>query len=196
MRDDRRTLPGRSNPQSVARRETTPGALRSGRRGEGAEQGNAGATPAGPVALSRIAAGARGRRHRQSWRDDDADRADAALVGKTRRRRDSGQGRRPLADRVVQGARPGDGGVDGEGARHHAHGDADQRQCRRGARGLCDESRHQGDDLLSRGYAGGECQRDRAARRSGLSRQRLDRRLRQDRRRRQSQSSAGSIPRP
>ncbi len=47
--------------------------------------------------------------------------------------------------------------------------------------------RHQDHDLLSRGHAGSECQRDRAARRDGLPRQRPDRRLRQDRRRGQSQ---------
>ncbi len=52
-------------------------------------------------------------------------------------RRADRQGRRAAADRLVQGARPGHGGVDGEGARHQAHGDADQRQCRRGARRLC-----------------------------------------------------------
>ena len=47
--------------------------------------------------------------------------------------------------------------------------------------------RHQDHDLLSRRYAGGECQRDRTAGRDRLSRQRADRRLRQDRRGRQGQ---------
>ena len=60
------------------------------------------------------------------------------LAQETRRRRDPREGRRPAADRLVQGARPRDGGVDGEGARHQAHGDADQRQCRRGAGRLRD----------------------------------------------------------
>ena len=82
-----------------------------------------------------------------------------------------------------------------QGARHQAHGDADQRQCRRGARRLCQPLRHQDHDLLSRGHAGGECQRDRAAGRRGLSRQRADRRLRQARRARARPRSAGSTPR-
>ena len=43
-----------------------------------------------------------------------------------------------------------DGGVDGQALRHQAHGDADQRQCRRGARRLCQPCRHQDHDLLSR----------------------------------------------
>ena len=72
------------------------------------------------------------------------------LGEETRRRRDHRQGRGPAADRIVQGARARDGGVDGQGARHQAHGDADQRQCRRGARGLRDVVRHQDHDLLSR----------------------------------------------
>ena len=55
------------------------------------------------------------------------------------------------------------GGVDGEGARHHAHGDADQRQCRRGARRLCQPRRHRDHRLLPGGHAGGERPRDRAA---------------------------------
>ncbi len=53
------------------------------------------------------------------------------------RRGPAGQGRGPAADRLVQGARASDGSVDGESARRQAHGDADQRQCRRGARRLC-----------------------------------------------------------
>ena len=109
------------------------------------------------------------------------------LADEARRRRNPGEGRRPPADRLVQGARPGHGGVDGEGARHQAHGDADQRQCRRGARRLRDARRHQDDDLLSGGHAGSERQRNRAAGRDRLSRQRPDRRLRQDRRRGQGQ---------
>ena len=59
---------------------------------------------------------------------------------------------------------------------------ADQRQCRRRARRLCEPCRDQDDDLLPRRHAGSECQRDRPARRGGVPRQRLDRRLRQDRR--------------
>ena len=51
-------------------------------------------------------------------------------------------------------------------------------------------------DFLSGGHAGSECQRDRAAGCERLSRQRLDRRLRQDRRRRQRRRSAGLIHRP
>ena len=85
------------------------------------------------------------------------------LASQARRRRNPGEGRRPPADRLVQGARPGDGGVDGQSARHQAHGDADQRQCRRRARGLRLACRHQDHDLLSGRHAGGECQRDRAA---------------------------------
>ena len=93
--------------------------------------------PARSVALSRTVAGAPRGRHRQPRRSDDADAAAAEARGKTRRRRTVGQGRRPAADRLVQGARPGHGGVDGQGVRHQTHGDADQRQCRRGAGGLC-----------------------------------------------------------
>ena len=55
------------------------------------------------------------------------------------------------------------GGVDGQGARRHPHGDADQRQCRRGAGRLCEPLRHPHHDLLSGGHAGGQRQRDRAA---------------------------------
>ena len=139
------------------------GALRSRRREKGAEQGRAGAAAAGPVALSRASAGAAHAGHRQPRRGDDADRAAAEACRQTRRRRTSGQGRRPVADRFVQGARPGHGGVDGQGARHQAHGDADQRQCRCGACRLCQPCRHQDHDLLSRGYAGSQCQRDRSA---------------------------------
>ena len=47
------------------------------------------------------------------------------LAEENRRRRDHREGRGAAADRFVQGARPGDGGVDGQGARHQAHGDAD-----------------------------------------------------------------------
>ena len=91
------------------------------------------------LALPRDAAGAQSHRHRQPRRSDDAADPAAEAGEENRRRRDHRQGRGPAADRLVQGARPGDGGVDGQGARHQAHGDADQRQCRRGARGL----RHQ-----------------------------------------------------
>ncbi len=187
MLDDRRALSRRPNSQSFARRQTAAGPLRSRRREEGAEQRCAGAPRAGSLALSRIAAGAQGRGHRQSRRSDDAAGVDAEAGEETRRRRTPGERRRPPADRLVQGARAGDGGVDGEGARHQAHGDADQRQCRRGAGGLRQPLRHQDHDLLPGGHAGSECQRDRPARRGGLSRQRPDRRLRQAGRRRQGQ---------
>ncbi len=108
-----------------------------------------------------LLAGAAQGRHRQPRRGDDAGFAAAESGGQNGRRRTSGEGRRPAADRLVQGARPGHGGVDGESARHQAHGDADQRQCRRGAGGLRQPCRHQDHDLLSRGHAGSECQRDR-----------------------------------
>ena len=62
-----------------------------------------------------------------------------------------------------------------------------QRQCRGGAGGLRHPLRHQDHDLLSGRHAGGQCRRDRIAGRHGLPRQRADRRLRQDRRRRQGQ---------
>ena len=45
--------------------------------------------------------------------------------------------------------------VDGEGARRHAHGDADQRQCRLGDGGLLRARRHGGHGVLSRRHAGG-----------------------------------------
>ena len=80
------------------------------------------------------------RRHRQPRRGDDAADPPAQACEEARRRRDHRQGRGAAADRLVQGARARDGGVDGQGARHQAHGDADQRQCRRGARGLRDQS--------------------------------------------------------
>ena len=137
----------------------------------------------------------RARRHRQPRRGRDAAAPAAQARQGARRRRDPRQGRRPPADRLVQGARPGDGGVDGQGARHHAHGDADQRQCRRGARRLCEPLRHPHHDLLSRRHAGGERQRDRAAGRQRLSRQRPDRRLRQAGRAKARRRSAGSTSR-
>ena len=86
--------------------------------------------------------------------------------------------------------------IDGQGVRHQAHGDPDQRQCRRGAGGLRQPRRHQDHDLLSRGHAGNQSQRDRHPGRRRLSRQWPDRRLRQDRRRGQSKKSAGSTSRP
>src|SRR5215470_3080904 len=58
--------------------------------------------------------------------DDAADPATEACQ-KARRRRDHRKGRRTAADRLVQGARPRDGSVDGQGARRQAYGDADQR---------------------------------------------------------------------
>ena len=164
------------------------GALRPSRRAQGADQGCAGAAAAGSLALPRTPAGAPPRRHRQPRRGRHAAPHAAQARQGARRRRDHRQGRRPAADRLVQGARPRHGGVDGEGARRHPHGDADQRQCRRGARRLCEPLRHPDHDLLPRGHAGGERQRDRAAGRQRLSRQRADRRLRQAGRARQGQS--------
>ena len=76
---------------------------------------------------------------------------------------DPGEGRGPAADRLIQGARACDGGVDGQGARRHPHGDADQRQCRRGARCLRQPRRHQDHGVLPAGHARSECARDRAA---------------------------------
>ena len=163
MLGDRRALSGRRAAQPLARRQAAAGALRPRRRAQGAEQGGAGAAAARPLALSRAPAGAPHARHRQPRRGGDAARRHAQAFRRARRRRDPDQGRGPAADRLVQGARPGHGGVDGEGARRHPHGDADQRQCRRRARRLCQPLRHPHDHLLSRGHAGGERQRDRAA---------------------------------
>ena len=114
------------------------GALRPRGREEGADQGGAGAASAGPLALPRVAAGPPRRRHRQPRRSDDAAHALPKLAEELGARRDHRQGRRPPAHRFVQGARPGDGRVHGEGARHQAYGDADQRQCRRCPGRLCD----------------------------------------------------------
>ncbi len=134
-----------------------------------------------------LLAGAQMQGHRLARRGHHAADPAAEARRQARRRRDHRQGRGTPADRLVQGARPRDGGVDGQGARHQAHGDADQRQCRRGARGLRDLLRHQDHDLLPGRHARGERQRDRASGRDRLSRQRLYRRLRQDRRRRQGE---------
>ncbi len=136
MRDGRRSLSRRPDPQPLEGRQAAAGALRPRRREEGADQGRAGAASRRSVALPRDAAGAKGCRHRQPRRSHDAADPPAEACEETRRRRDHRQGRGTAADRLVQGARPRHGGVDGQGARHQAHGDADQRQCRRGAGGL------------------------------------------------------------
>ena len=112
------------------------------------EQGGAGAAAARSLALSRAAAGAARRRHRQPRRGGHPDRRDAQARQDAGGGGDPGEGRRPAADRLVQGARAGDGGVDGEGARRRPHGDADQRQCGRGACRLCQPRRHQDHGLL------------------------------------------------
>ena len=69
-------------PRPVVGRKAAAGALRSGRREEGAEQGGAGAAAAGHLALPRAAAGAQSQRHRQPRRSDDA----AGAVCRTWRR--------------------------------------------------------------------------------------------------------------
>src|SRR3982750_1551821 len=68
------------------------------------------------------------------------------------------EGRLPTGSFKAGGLVVGGAGVEGQGARHQAHGDADQRQCRRGARSLCDLLRHQDHDLLPGRYARGERQ--------------------------------------
>ena len=187
MRDDRRAARSRSGSQSVARGQAAVGALRSCRRRQGADQGQA-ATRAPDLWRYRELLPVRDPANIVSLGETITPLIRMPkLLGQTRRRRNPGQGRRPPADRLVQGARPGHGGVDGQSARHQAHGDADQWQCRRRACGLCRACRHQDHDLLPGGHAGSERQRDRAAGRHRLSRQRPDRRLRQDRRRGQGQ---------
>ena len=74
-----------------------------------------------------------------------------------RRVRADGQGRRAAADRIVQGARPGDGGDHGEAVRDRAHRHADQRQCRRGARRLWRAGRDRDDRHLPRRNARDQC---------------------------------------
>ena len=188
MLRDRRAPCGRRAAQSLARRQAAAGALRSRRGAQGAEQGGAGA-PAADLWRYRELLPVRRAQDIVSLGEAVTPLvAMPKLAGGAGRGGDSGQGRRPAADRLVQGARPGHGGVDGEGARRRPHGDADQRQCRRGARRLCQPRRHQDHGLLPAGYAGGECQRDRAAGRERLPRQRPDRRLRQDRRRGQGEA--------
>ena len=59
-------------------------------------------------------------RHRQPGRGYDAARCVAEAHRQPRRRRAPGEGRGPVADRHVQGARPCHGGIDGEGAWHPA----------------------------------------------------------------------------
>ena len=188
MRHDRRAPRGRPDSRSVARRQTAAGALRSCRRRQGAQQGQARRARARSVALSRTAAGARSDEHRQPGRSDDA--ADPH-VASCKRKLGGGEilvkdeGRLPTGSFKARGLV--DGGVDGQGARHQAHGDADQRQCRRRARGLrraagikatifCPTTRRRSTSARSRCKA------------HGLSRQRPDRRLRQDRRRGQGAS--------
>ena len=62
-----------------------------------------------------------------SRRSHDAALAAAEARGKTARGRDFSEGRGPPADRLVQSARTGHGGVDGQGIRYQTHGHADQR---------------------------------------------------------------------
>ena len=174
-----RPLRGGHAAQSLQGRKAAAGALRPRRREEGADQGRAERAPGRSVEMARASARAQGRKHRQPRRGCDAADFAAEAREEARRRRDHREGRRPPADRLVQGARPRDGGVDGEGARRQAHGDADQRQCRRGARRLREPLRHPHHHLLSGGYARDQSLRDRARRRARLSRQRADRRLRQ-----------------
>ncbi len=179
MLADRRALSGGSDPRPFPCRTSFARPLRSGcGRGACRPRGDRSA-PDRPVALARAAAGARQRRYRQPGRDRDA----AHSAAEIRRPQRAGEGRGPPADRIVQGARAGDGGGDGQGARHHAHRHAHQRQCRRRARRLCQPGGHRDDRLLSRRHARDQRARDRDAGRARVARQRPDRRLRRDRRR-------------
>ena len=90
----------------------------------------------------------------------------------------AGQGRGPASDRLVQGARPGDGGDHGQAVRDRADRHADQRQCRRGARRLRRAGRDRDDRHLPGRNARDQRHRDRGLRRAGLCRRRADRRMR------------------
>ena len=83
-----------------------------------------------------------------------------------------------LADRLVQGARAGDGGDDGEAVRDRADRNADQRQCRRGARRLWRAGGDRDDRHLPGRNAGDQRHRDRGLWRARLCRRRPDRRMR------------------
>src|SRR6516225_6686449 len=63
------------------------------------------APPARSLALSRALAGASRARHRQPRRAGHADHGDAEARQGAEGNRDPGQGRKPAADRLVQGAR-------------------------------------------------------------------------------------------
>ena len=115
-----------------------------------------------------------GPEHRLARRDRDAAGADPA-VG---RRQCPGQGRRTLADGIVQGARAGHGGGHGARTGGDANRHADQRQCRGGARGLCVAVRDRDDHLRAAGNPRSQYPRNRRAGRPRLSRQRPDRRMR------------------
>ena len=108
----------------------------------------------------------------------------------------AGQGRGAAADGLLQGARACARGVDGQELRHPPHGDPDQRQCGRGARGLCAAGGDPGERALPRRHARDQHPRDPGAGGGYLARQRSHQRLRQDRRRRARRRSAGSTSRP
>ena len=182
--------------QSLQGRKAAAGPLRPRGREEGADERGAERAPGRPMEMARASARAQGAGHRQPRRGCDAADFAAEARQETRRRRDHREGRRPPADRLVQGARPRDGGVDGEGARRQAHGDADQRQRRRRDGRLRQPLRHQDDDLLSGGYARDQPLGDRARRRERLSRERPDRRLRQAGGAGPAKRQAGSTRRP
>ncbi len=90
----------------------------------------------------------------------------------------AGQGRGAASDRLVQGARPGDGGDHGEAVRDRAHRHADQRQCRRRPRRLRGPRRHRDHRHLPGRNARDQRHRDRRLRRPRLCRRRPDRRMR------------------
>ena len=95
-----------------------------------------------------------------------------------RRAEPAGQGRRAAADRIVQGARAGDGGDHGQAVRDRADRHADQRQCRRGAGRLWRAGGDRDDRHLPGRNARDQRHRDRGLWRAGLCRRRPDRRMR------------------
>ncbi len=192
MRDDGRAIPARPAPRPLPGRQAPPRPLRPRRRARRADPRSAGGAPDGHVALARAPAGARAQADRQPRRGGDAAAEPARLRPALRARGPAGQGRGAAADRLIQGARPRRGGVDGEGARRRQDRHADQRQCRRRARRLCRPRRHRDDRPLPRGHAGGQRARDRRARRARLPGQRPDRRMRRDRRRGRRARAPGS----
>ena len=147
------------------------------------------------VEMARTAAAARRRGAGQPRRTGNADHPAHRYSGESRRCEPAGQGRGPPADRVVQGARAGDGGLDGQAVRHRAHRDADQRQCRRGACGLCGARGDGGGCRLPGRNARDQRPRNRGLWRSGLGRRRPDRRVRRAGPRRARRKGAGSIAR-